>query len=146
MNLNQKIIKPKLGLLELAKKLGNVSTACKTMGYSRDSYYRFKELYEKGGEEALYELTRKKPIVANRVAPQIEKAVVELAIAYPAYGQLRVSNELNKQGMLVSPGGVRSIWVRNDLNNLKKRLTALEAKMAQDGMVPYRSTAKGIRK
>jgi len=41
MNLNQKIIKPKLVLLELAKKLGNVSTACKTMGYSRDSYYRF---------------------------------------------------------------------------------------------------------
>jgi hypothetical protein len=109
MNLNQKIIKPKVGLLELAKQLGNVSSACKTMGYSRDSYYRFKELYETGGAEALYEISRKKPLMANRVDPHIEQAVIEIAVDFPAYGQLRVSNELKKKGILVSPGGVRSI-------------------------------------
>ncbi len=135
MNLNQKIIRPKIGLLELAKSLGNVSSACKTMGYSRDSYYRFKELYENGGDEALYEISRKKPILANRVDPIVEKAVLDMAIEYPAYGQLRVSNELKKDGILVSPGGIRSIWLRNDLNNLKKRLVALETKMAQDGII-----------
>ncbi len=132
MNLNQKIIRPKIGLLELAKSLGNVSSACKTMGYSRDSYYRFKELYENGGDEALYEISRKKPILANRVDPIVEKAVLDMAIEYPAYGQLRVSNELKKDGILVSPGGIRSIWLRNDLNNLKKRLVALESPSAKN--------------
>jgi len=112
LNTTDKIIKHKVGLLNLADELGNVSKACQVMGMSRDTFYRYKSAVEDGGVEALFERTRRKPNLANRVDQATEDAVIKNATDFPAYGQARTSNELRKLGVFVSPSGVRSIWLR----------------------------------
>jgi transposase InsO family protein len=129
------IIKHKAGLLNLAEELGNVSKACKIMGFSRDTFYRYQELAQDGGVDALIDRSKRKPNVKNRVDEAIEKAVLDYAINQPAHGQHRTSNELRKQGIFVSGSGVRSIWVRHGVENFKKRLQALEAKVAAEGIL-----------
>lgn len=134
-SLNQNAIKHKIGLLNLAEELGNISKACKVMGFSRDTFYRYQAARDEGGLAALFDQSRRKPNLKNRVDEQVERAVVDFAIAFPAYGQVRASNELRKQGVFVSQSGVRSIWLRHNLASFKERLKALEKKSAEEGLV-----------
>ena len=146
LSTSDKIIKHKVGLLNLAEELGNVSRACQVMGLSRDTFYRYKSAVDDGGVEALLERTRRKPNLANRVDEATENAVTSFAVEFPAYGQVRTSNELRKQGVFVSPSGVRSIWLRHDLENFKLRLKALEAKVAETDMILTESQVQALEK
>jgi len=132
---NNPIIKHKAGLLNLAEELNNVSRACKIMGVSRDTFYRYQELAEEGGIDALINRSRRVPNLKNRVDEAIERTVVDYAVEFPAHGQHRTSNELRKKGVFISGSGVRSIWQRHNLENFRKRLKALEKKVADEGIV-----------
>ncbi|CDG86782.1 IS481 family transposase [Xenorhabdus bovienii] len=132
---NNPIIKHKVGLLNLAEELGNVSKACKVMGVSRDTFYRYQELAQEGGIDNLINQSRRVPNLKNRADEATERAVVEHAVEFPAHGQHRTSNELRQKGVFISGSGVRSIWLRNNLENFAKRLKALEAKVAEEGII-----------
>jgi transposase InsO family protein len=135
MTTQEKLIKNKLGLLELANYLENVSEACRVMGYSRDTFYRVKKAHDEGGIEALREKTRRKPNRKNRIPEAIEREVVALAIENPALGQKRAANELRKREIFISAAGIRCVWLRHDLETFGKRLKALEEHVAKTGGV-----------
>ena len=143
---NHPTIKHKLGLLELAEQLKNVSRACKLMGVSRDTFYRIRNAYQEDGIEALLARSRKVPNVKNRVEPIVEESVLKWALENPAFGQARVSNELRKQGIFVSVGGVRSIWLRHNLETFKKRLVHLEKHMATTNGIYTESQLAALEK
>ena len=134
-HVSSRIIRNKLGLLNLAQELGNVSKACKIMGLSRDTFYRYQAAVEEGGVEALAEVTRRKPNFRNRTDELTEAAVVAFATDYPAYGPVRASNELRKRGVFISSSGARCVWLRHGLETFRQRLAALERKMAENGGV-----------
>lgn len=135
MTNEEKLIKSKLGLLELAEYLQNVSEACKVMGYSRDTFYRVKKAYDEGGLTALQDKSRKKPNLKNRVDERIEQQVLDIALAEPTWGQKRVSDELRQEEVFISPAGVRGIWLRHGLQKASLRLKALEEHVAKTGKI-----------
>lgn len=145
-SIQRTIIKHKIGLLNLAAELGNVSRACKVMGFSRDTFYRYQAAVETGGVEALIDANRRKPNIKNRVEEATEAAVTAFALEQPAFGQVRVSNELRKRGIFVSPSGVRSVWLRQNLESFKKRLSALEKYVAETGRVLTEAQVQALEK
>lgn len=146
LHTNERIVKHKIGLLNLAEELSNVSKACKIMGLSRDTFYRYKAAVENGGLEALVDKNRRKPNIKNRVDEATESAVVAYAIEQPAHGQVRASNELRKRGIFISPSGVRCVWIRHELKCFKDRLRALEDKMAKESLILTESQVQALEK
>lgn len=103
------------------------------MGFSRDTFYRYQSAMESGGIDALIDANRRKPNSKNRVEEATEMAVAAFAIEQPAFGQVRVSNELRKRGIFISPSGVRSVWLRRELGIIQEAFISLGASCCGNG-------------
>lgn len=132
MTKENKDLKIKLALLQVGKELGNVSKACRLLGYSRDSFYRIRDLYEKGGEAALKPKPRTVPNIKNRSITEVENQVMQLTFVQPRWGQVRIARQLRRRGTKISPSGVRCIWMRHGMETIEKRLKVLESEIAVD--------------
>lgn len=114
------------------------------MGFSRDTFYRYQAAVEADGVEALIDANRRKPNIKNRVEEATEAAVTAFALEQPAFGQVRVSNELRKRGIFVSPSGVRSVWLRQSLESRQEASIGLGEAYLRDRSGADRSTGAGI--
>jgi transposase InsO family protein len=128
--------KRKLSLLQLAEELGNVAKACKIMGYHRDTFYEVRRAFQTGGVANLIEHKRgpRNPH-PNRVSAEIEERILAYCLERPTHGAARVANELRLQGLSVSSGGVRGVWLRHDLETRYKRLMRLESAAREETFV-----------
>ena len=129
MTPTQYIIQRKLGILELGQTLGNISDACRKMGASRQHYYDIKTTLEEEGLEGLVEKTRRAPRIANRIDQIIEDKILAYSLEFPTHGQVTVSNELKQKAVIVSPGGVRGVWLRHGLETKKLRLNCISREL-----------------
>jgi transposase InsO family protein len=146
LNGTKTVIKHKIGLLNLAEELGNVSKTCRIMGLSRYTFYRYQKAIEQGGINAIVDQNRRKPNIKNRTDETTEAAVVAYAVEQPAHGQVRASNELRKRGVFISPSGVRCVWLRHQLARFKDRLKALEEKMAKENLILTESQVQALER
>lgn len=127
MTTGNKVARRKLSMLELAGELGNVSKACRIMGYSRQQFYEIRRNFQTYGAEGLLDrLPGAKGPHPNRVSEEVEQAVLDYALKHPTHGCLRVAQDLALSGVNVSPGGVRGVWSRHNLLQKHQRLMRLE--------------------
>ena len=144
MTQTQYIINRKLNILELGEVLGNISEACRTLGISRQHYYDIRTAIEEEGLDGLLEKSRCAPRPSNRVAPHIEQAVLDYSMDFPTHGHVRVANELRKKGLIISPGGVRCVWLRHDLQLKGLRLKRLERWAADNAGILTESQVEAL--
>jgi hypothetical protein len=144
MTQNQYIINRKVSILDLGRSLGNISEACRKLGVSRQHYYDIKKTIDEEGLDALLEKSRRSPRMGNRVPIEIEQKLLDYSLQFPTHGQTRTANELKIQGTIISAGGVRSIWVRHNLQVKSQRLKRLEAWAAENTNILTESQVKAL--
>lgn len=127
MTTEKKVARRKLSLLELAQDLGNVSKACKLMGYSRQQFYEIRRNFQTFGSEGLLDrVAGAKAPHPNRVAQDVEEAILKYSLDFPTCGPIRMSQDLRLQGVEVGQSAIRGVWSRHGLLTKHERLLRLE--------------------
>lgn len=145
MTQQEYVIKRKLNILELAETLGNVSEAARRTGVSRKHIYDIKRTLIEEGTEGLREKTKRGARVKNRFSQEIEDAILDYSLHHPTHGQVRVANELNRKNRWnISDGGIRSVWLRHDLEKASKRLKKLEKYSAETNNILTESQVQAL--
>jgi transposase len=135
MSDKQKLIKARIGLLQLAQELGNIKAACQRAGISRSHFYEIKEAYEKHGAEGLEPRERRRPKMPNQTPPELEKQILDMTAQFPTYSYIRIADQLRLVGIGVSAPAVRGVWVRHGITLRLQRLLWLDKKTANEGGV-----------
>jgi transposase InsO family protein len=132
MTAKEKVARRKLSLLELANELSNVSKACRVMGYSRQQFYEIRRNFQLYGAEGLLDrLPGCRNPHPNRLAPEVENAILDYSLEQPGHGCLKVAQQLALRGVMVSSKGVRGVWRRHNLVNRHQRFLRLEREVTE---------------
>jgi len=135
MTTTELVVRHRYILLQLAEKVKNISLACRILGFSRESYYKYKRLFDKYGIDGLKDNPRRPPNMPNKASPEKEKAVLDYCLEYPTHGPLRIAHELKKKNIDISSGGVYNILKRHNPNRHHQRLLRLEKESARNGFI-----------
>jgi len=126
MTAAKKIAQKRLTLLQLAERLRNVSEACRHHGVSRSQFYEYKRAFQERGIDGLVDMPPIPKTFPNETPPEVKEKIIAISLVHPAWGPVRVSDQLRLEAIAVSPGTIRNIWIKEDLETRYKRLLRLE--------------------
>ena len=126
MTAEKKIAQKRLTLLQVAESLRNVSEACRRQGVSRSQFYEYKRAFQEGGLKGLLDRPPIAKSFPSETPAEVREKVIKLSIEHPAWGPLRISDNLRLAGISVSPSTVRNLWIKEGLESRYKRILRLE--------------------
>lgn len=126
MTAAKKIAQKRLTLLQLAERLRNVSEACRHHGISRSQFYEYKRAFQERGLDGLLDRPPIPKSFPNETLPEVKERIIAVSLAHPVWGPVRVSDQLRLEAVAVSPGTIRNIWIKEDLDTRYKRLLRME--------------------
>jgi hypothetical protein len=134
MNAEDKLIRQRLSVLELAQTLGNVSEACRQRGVSRTQFYEYKRRFQTHGLEGLKDLPPIHHSHPFTTPPEIAERILAMSLDNPGWGCVRLSDQLKLEGISVSSPTIQNILIKHKMGSKYERLLKLEQQAAEQAI------------